>query len=145
MLVVPMHSTTQNVYRKAVDGSTALLEFVDSAWRGFERSKGSAMRDLVVPSDIEHITVDGQVFTPSENRRIVWFELTGKMKNRNIYSDERFYLSQVTDQDGQAFQLHLDRSMCGSHEDLRIIRAKPLLPMKFSARANRLANGHAHT
>lgn len=144
MLVVPLHSTTQNVHRKAVEGSTALLEFVDAAWRGYERTRGSSMRDLVVPNDITHIIVDGQVFTPSASRRIVWFELTGKVKNRNIYSDERFYLSQVMDLDGHSFQLHLDRALCGSHEDLRIIRAKPLVPMKFGSRVNKLADGHAH-
>lgn len=144
MLVVPMHSTTQDIHRKAVEGSTELLEFVDAAWRRFERSKGSSMRDLVVPSEITHILVEGQVFMPSENRHVLWFELTGKVKNRTIYSDERFYISQVVDMDASPFQLHLDRSMCGSHEDLRIIRAKPLVPMKFGSRVNRLAEGYAH-
>lgn len=117
--------------REAVEGTIKLIEAVEAAWCRFENTQGSTMPELIVPSDVKRIFVGGEVYDlPDQRERVkpgkFWFRLMGKRGNHNTYSPQQFHVVGLT-RGSDEYQLTLDRSQCGSYEELALVGKPKLL------------------
>ncbi len=119
MHVVLSNHTTQSIRKEGLRGSITLLEYITREWENYVRSQRPTMRDLRLPWYITHIAVNGEVYQIGPQRKL-WFDKS----SRGTYNSQRFYVSEVVNSDGHLFQLLLDRSNCGSYDNLQLVRAK---------------------